>query len=41
MCEDYATALSVYLAFEQKLAVVFAIDCGNLFPIFVAIIGKN
>ncbi len=40
VCEGYATALSVYLAFEQKRAVVFAIDCGNLFPVFSALKGK-
>ncbi len=40
VCEGYATALSVYLAFEQKRSVVFAIDCGNLFPVFVALKGK-
>lgn len=40
VCEGYATALSVYLAFEQTRAVVFAIDCGNLFPVLVALKGK-
>ncbi len=40
VCEGYATALSVYLAFKQKRAVVFAIDCGNLFPVFAALKSK-
>ncbi len=40
VCEGYATALSVYLAFEQKRAVVFAIDCGNLPTVFSALQGK-
>jgi phage/plasmid primase-like uncharacterized protein len=40
VCEGYATALSVYLAFEQKQAVVFAIDCGNLYHVLFALKSK-
>jgi phage/plasmid primase-like uncharacterized protein len=33
ICEGYATALSVYLAFDCLRAVVFAVDNGNLEPV--------
>lgn len=35
ICEGYATALTVYLAFEQTKAVIFAVDCGNLMPVIL------
>ncbi len=37
ICEGYATALSVYLAFDKVRTVIFAIDNGNLEPIILAL----